>query len=298
VRVLLTVARALLRQGCEVFALIRPGSNQRRIVEILPQLQVVSADLTAMGESDEYLKRIRPALCIHLAWFTAAGQHFHSQQNLDLLTQSVRLAQGLAAVGCKRLVVAGTYAEYDLSFGYLRETTPARPGNLYAATKLALLLVLEQLSQVAGFELAWLRLFNIYGPWESEGRIVSSVMASLNKSEMALVSPGEQMRDFLHVDDGADAIVAAALSDVSGVVNVGSGQPAAIGDVARMIGDAFARPDLVAIGAVPYRANEQMFVCADIGKLRHHTQWQPRYDLKSGLVHTVEWWKSGVCTPV
>lgn len=286
------VARALLRRGCEVFTLIRAGSNLQRIADILPQLQVVSADLAALTETDEYLEQIQPEVCIHLAWFTAAGQHFHSQDNLVLLTQSVRLAQRLVAVGCKRLVAAGTYAEYDLSVGYLSETAPTRPANLYAASKLALYHVLNQLALVADFEFAWLRLFNHYGPWESEGRIVSSVMSALHKGETACVSPGEQMRDFLHVEDSAEAISAVALGNVQGIVNVGSGKPSALRDVVMMIGDAFGRPDLIVVGALPYRPDEQMFVCSNNSKLRETTSWRPGYDLKTGLLQTAEWWKA------
>lgn len=286
------VARALLRRGCRVFTPIRAGSDTRRITDILPQLEVVTADLAALSETDTHLARIRPDLCVHFAWLTAAGRHFNSQDNLALLTQSVGLAQRLAAVGCKRLVSAGTYAEYDLSAGYLSETAATKPETLYAASKLALYHVLDQVAPVAGFEFAWVRLFNHYGPWESDGRIVSSVMSALHRGETACVSPGEQMRDFLHVEDGAEAVAAVAVGTVQGIVNVGSGSPAAVRDVAMMIGDAFGRRDLIAIGAVPYRPNEQMFVCANNTKLRTTTGWRPRYDLSTGLRQTVEWWKT------
>lgn len=286
------VARVLVARGCEVHALIRPGSNVCRIADILPHLRVVPADLGALADSEEYLARIRPELCVHLAWFTGAQHHWHSQENLVLLADSVRFVQRLAAAGCRRLVAAGTYAEYDLSLGYLSEAALTKPENLYAATKLALYHTLDHLSRVLGFEFTWVRLFNHYGPWESDGRLVSAVMSALRRGETAAVSPGEQIRDFLHVEDGAEAIAAVALGTVSGIVNLGSGVPSAIRDVVRIIGDAFGRPDLIALGALPYRPGEQMFVCADTRKLRDATGWRPRYGLASGLRHTAEWWKS------
>ncbi len=70
-------------------------------------------------------------------------------------------------------------------------------------------------------------------PEEDARRFVPSVVRSLLEGREALVSPGAQVRDFLHVDDAvASALWAVAASDVEGAVNVGSGEPVTVAEMA------------------------------------------------------------------
>ena len=69
-----------------------------------------------------------------------------------MLSASLHLASRLANLSCKRLAVAGTCFEYDTDLGYLSENSPTKPRSLYAACKLSLQVVLEQLSSTTGME--------------------------------------------------------------------------------------------------------------------------------------------------
>jgi nucleoside-diphosphate-sugar epimerase len=285
------VARLLVREGCEVHALVRPSSDPRRIEDVASQIHLLRCDLRDDEEVGVHLDRVRPELCIHLAWYAEPGEYLMSTANLDMLTASVRLASRLAAQGCRRFVGAGSCFEYELSGGNLSETGPSRPDSLYAATKAATGMVIEQLGKATGMEAAWVRLFYQYGPFEDERRLVPSVILSLLRGEGANATKGEQKKDYLHVEDVASAIWAVAQSPVSGAVNIGSGKPVAVRDIVTMAGEIVGRPELVNLGAVPYRESEPMFVCADNRLLMENTTWSPRYGLREGLERTVEWWR-------
>lgn len=284
------VARLLVRGGYDVYALIRPGSNWWRIEDIAPSLHVVSCDLANQEELAGHLGDIRPDLCLHLAWYAKPGHYLSSRENVRLLTSSLQLASLLADLGCSKFVAAGTCYEYDTSLGYLSETNPTRPQTIYAASKLALYLVLAQLQQATGMNVAWLRLFNLYGPFEDQRRLVPYVINSLLRNEVAKITRGDQVRDFLHVEDVAVAVLAVLESDLSGPVNIGSGKPVTVGEVVTLIGRIIGRPELISLGALPHCTSDPMFVCANNRKLVEHTAWAPRHDLEQGLRETVEWW--------
>ena len=285
------VARLLVSEGCEVYALIRRGSDLWRIEDIAPSLQVVACDLLAKEELEAQLSRIRPELCIHLAWYTEPGEYLTSQENIRLLIASLNLASLLESLGCKRFVAAGTCFEYDTSLAYLSESSPTAPQSIYAASKLALQLVLAQLASTTRMSVAWLRFFYQYGPFEHEGRLVPSVICSLLRNQVAKVTLGKQVRDFLHVEDVASAAWAVARSDLSGPVNIGSGEPVTVREIVTTIGAILKRPELIALGALPDRASDPRFVCADNRRLVDNTGWAPRYDLEQGLRHAVAWWQ-------
>lgn len=288
------VARALVHDGCEVHALVRPSSDLWRIQDVVPALHLVRCDLSASDELDAHLRKIQPELCVHLAWHTAPPGYSTAPENLEMLAVSLGLASRLAELGCRRFVGVGTCFEYDTSLGYLSETSRTRPLNLYGASKLALQVVLEQFSTTSGMEVAWARLFYLYGPSEREQRLVPSVICSLLRNELAKATKGEQVRDFLHVADAAAAIWAVAQSDLLGSVNVGSGQPVTVEKMVTTVGTILGRPDLVALGALPYNPADPMFVCADNRRLTENTNWVPRFDLASGLRDTAEWWREAL----
>ena len=285
------LARLLLGEGCEVFALLRPGSDPWRIGDLLPDLQVLEGDLlNPNGAWANRLDEIRPEACFHFAWTTEPGVFLQSPQNLQYAGASLSLATRLAGVGCRKLVIAGSFSEYDQDRGYLAEDSPIRPNTVYGGAKSGLYRALALWAPRAGIVLLWPRIFSVYGPGEHQKRFVPAVITAALRGEVTRLTPGEQMRDFSHVADVAGAVWAATQSDLTGPVNVGSGKPLAIGEIAVQIGQILGRPDLIRLGDLPYREGDPMFICANTWLLRSATGWTPRFELEAGLRDTIEWW--------
>ena len=189
--------------------------------------------------------------------------------------------------GCQRFIAAGTCFEYATSDPPQRESTPTKPSTLYVQSKLELLHALQSV----GIEFAWVRFFYQYGPHEDSRRLVPVIINSLLNAQEVKLVPGDRTRDYLYIEDVASAVCAVAQSDVTGPVNIGSGSPVTVRDLALKIGQLLNRPELIKIGALPYSANEPMHLLADNTKLRG-TGWRPVVSLDDGLRQTVEWWKS------
>src|SRR5204862_6165408 len=102
-----------------------------------------------------------------------------------------------------------------------------------------------------GVSTAWGRLFSVYGPHEHPKRLVPSVIRSLLAGEPAACSHGTQIRDYLFAQDAADALITLLESDITGPLNLASGQPIALRDIVQCLGTLLGRPDLIRLGAIP-----------------------------------------------
>lgn len=279
------VARALAGAGHDVHAVVRDDPGPR-LAGVEARLE--RCDLAGPG-LDDLVARVEPELCVHCAWI-ATGSYLTSPENTTHGIIAGQLALELVEHGCERIVGVGTCFEYAPSDEPLRETSPIGPATPYAKAKLAASERMRQACAGTETSFAWARLFYLYGPGENPGRLVPSVTLSLLAGEPARTTPGEQLRDFLHVDDVAEALVAVAQSDVTGAVNVGAGQSIAVRELVETLGEITGRSDLVELGALPYSPGDPMVVSADTSRLSEECGFTPRRTLAEGLAETVRWW--------
>lgn len=286
------VTRRIVQGGHTVWAAVLPGESTERLADVLNRSSVVAVDLREARAVRELISAARPECAIHLAWYAVPGKYWTAPENLDCVAMSISLAQALARVGCPRLVAAGSCAEYDCNYGFLSEdVTPLMSRTLYGACKNATRQVLEVYCAQTSMAFAWTRFFYLYGPGEAKERLVPSVILSLLRGETAKCTEGEQIRDFLHVEDVASAVWAVAQSDLSGPVNVGSGQPVKIRTLVEMIARLVGGSENVEFGAMPSSVEEPPLLVADVRKLRARTDWTPTRSLEDGLRQTVSWWR-------
>ncbi len=94
---------------------------------------------------------------------------------------------------------------------------------------------------------------------------------------------GNQVRDFVFVDDVADALVTLLAGDVTGAYNVGSGQGLTLRAVAATICAKLGGGELVKFGARPAPPAEPARIVADMTRMKKETGWQARYGIEPGI---------------
>lgn len=318
------VVSVLARQGHEVFAVLRKGSELSRPpaapwyepdgprglnpnpasgIPVVTgrngcqarqcgRVHVVELELNHLPSVRSTLQSICPVVAIHLAWYTEPAKYWSAPENLDCLAMSLGVARALAECGCKRLVAAGTCAEYDWNYEELsEEITPIKPRGLYGICKNALRETLELFCRQASIQFAWLRFFYLYGPGEARERLVPSIILQLLKGQTAQCGSGETIRDFLYAEDAAAAVAAVAGSSETGPVNIASGQPVKIHDLLETIADIMGRRDCVAIGTKHDSGCEPQRLIADPRRLFNRFAWKPAFGMREGLARTVNWWE-------
>jgi nucleoside-diphosphate-sugar epimerase len=279
---------ALVGAGIEVH-----GLSTRLTPPTVPGVRWHRADLADYATVERLIAQLAPERLVHLAWCTEPGRYWHTPENLIWLERSLRLIAAFVRGGGRRLVVLGTCAEYDWSRAEepLGEyTAPLVPATLYGAAKDALRRVATVYAEQEGIELAWGRLFFLYGPREAPERLVPSVIRALLARQGVAVSGGTQVRDFMHVEDAAGAVAALLDSSVVGAVNIAAGAPATVGEVVDAIVGEIGRPELVRRGALPERPGEPQSLIADVARLREEVGFRPRWALAEGIAATVRWW--------
>lgn len=281
----------LVEHGFKVDATASRSLNDRRtdctwhVVNLLDPTQV-----------KELIAAVRPTHLLHLAWYAVPGKYWTALENFQWVQASLELLRQFQTQGGQRALMAGTCAEYDWSYGYCSESiTPRNPDSPYGVCKHAFQEMLRAYSEISGLSSAWGRIFFLYGPYEYQNRLVPSVIRSLLNEEPAHCSYGNQIRDFLYVQDVADAFVALLDSEIEGPVNIASGQPITIKSVINKIAVKIERPDLVQLGAIPAAAKDPPLLVADVRRLTNEVGWMPQYNLEKGLDHTIGWWKNKAC---
>jgi nucleoside-diphosphate-sugar epimerase len=248
-------------------------------------------DLLKGGSARDLIASIQPTHLLHLAWYVVPGKLISSPENFAWVHSSFELVRAFAEQGGKRAVTCGSGYEYDWNYGYCSEKlTPTVPNTIYGSCKHALHELIRSYAPTSGLSSAWGRVFFLYGPHEHPDRLVSSVIRSLLAGNPARCSHGRQIRDYMHVQDIADGLVALLDSSIEGAVNVSSGQATTLREIVLTIGRLTGRPELIQLGAIPARANDTPLVVGEAARMTSETDWTQKFDIESGLRQTIDWW--------
>lgn len=176
-----------------------------------------------------------------------------------------------------------------------RETDPPRPASIYAATKYAQEDLVRIGCEAFGIGYAIFRLQNVYGEGQSLNNPYTGILSIFSTrirrgSDLPLFEDGEESRDFVHVDDVAEALRRSLVRDVApnAIMNVGSGVPTSVRQVAEGLSRAFGRePETRITGE--YRLGDIRHNWADISRLRDLLDFTPEVTLEQGLARFAGW---------
>lgn len=189
----------------------------------------------------------------------------------------VRLMEQAKLAGIKRLVVAGTFAEYGRSadhYDLIPADAPLLPTYPYAASKAAAFAAAHAFSIENRLELCYLRIFSAYGEGQFSGNFWPSLKEAAQSGADFKMTLGEQIRDYIAVNSVADAFLHAAVSedissDAPSVRNLGSGEPISMREFAEVWWKKWNAKGRLLIGALPYRDNEIMRFVPDLNDDEH-----------------------------
>ena len=284
--------RELLARGAEVHGIVRPTSNLWRLADVARNITLHRADLADIEALDRVMDLVQPD---HIYHFAVARDSSSREARVDVARTNVigtlHLLEAAVRIGYERLVYAGSSLEYGPSDRPTRETDCPVPLAFFGATKAAATLLCQQAALAGGQPITILRLYSVYGPWEAPSRLVPTVIqAALGDRQVMLTEAGYR-RDWIYVQDVVEALLLAAEADqaVGQIINIGTGQQHTNEQVVEAIEAAAGCQLQVRLGAYPPRSTDTTFWVADIAKARRLLQWEPRFDLSTGIQKTFEW---------
>ncbi|WP_102275135.1 NAD-dependent epimerase/dehydratase family protein [Cytobacillus massiliigabonensis] len=143
------------------------------------------------------------------------------------------------------------------------------------------------------------RFSNVYGPKqgnEGEGGVIS-IFANkiLNREELMVYGDGTQTRDFIYVEDVAEAIYRSVMSDVSGLMNLSTNTETSINQLVQYYGELADLPEIV---YKPARSGDIKNSRLDNLKIKQEVDWSPKYSLEEGLKRTFDWFAAEITSSI
>lgn len=261
--------RALLRGDNEVVVYDSFVTGHRDRLPEHPDLHVIEGDIRDDGALGTALSGA--TVVVHLA-----AKHFipwclaNPAETLEVnVVGFQRVLDAAAGRGVERIVFASTADVYVPSSRPHTERSATGPGNVYGTSKLFGEALLHEWRRQHGSSIAVARLFNVYGPGETNPHVLPEIMDHLRRGDDLPLGNTHPRRDYIYVDDVAEALCAlAAFPSEELIVNVGSGNAVSVCDLVEQLRSLTGRPLRILTHPDRVRISDRPHLQADITKLR------------------------------
>jgi UDP-glucose 4-epimerase len=277
------LCQGLIRQGAIVHGVSR--TVQPSSADTLHWWQ---GDLDDWATVETLLQAVKPDIVYHLA-SQVTGSRAIAQVLPTLhsnLVSTVNLLIASHAIGCQRIVLAGSLEEPD------QDQVGATPSSPYAAAKWASSQYARMCYELYQMPVVTARIFMVYGPGQHSHFLIPYVINSLLAGESPKVSSGRRPVDWIHVDDLVAGLLAMAHApQIEGqTIDLGSGTLTTVRAVIEQLDQWVNHAVHPEFGAIADRANEQVRV-ANRADSFAQLGWQSRILIEVGLKSTVAWHK-------
>lgn len=267
-------------------------------------------DLREKEQVNRVYETAQPDVVIHLAAMVGgigANRKHPGRFFYDSAIMGIQMIESARVHNVKKFVSVGTVCSYpkftpvpfreeDLWKGYPEETNAP-----YGLAKKALLVQIQSYRQEYGFPGIYLIPVNLYGPGDNFDPESSHVIPALirkcvearleNRSTIEVWGTGSATREFLYVEDAADAILSAAEKyDSPEPVNLGSGQEISIHDLVTLICELTNYTGQVEWDKT--KPDGQPRRCLDTTRAFESFGWRAKTQFREGLRKTIEWYHS------
>ncbi|MDH4097316.1 MAG: GDP-mannose 4,6-dehydratase [Nitrospira sp.] len=249
------------------------------------------------GRLERVFRNERPNIVIHLAAQVSVrvsvdNPVFDAQVNvlgtMNVLHQAVHH-------GVRKVIFSSSggaiYGEQDVFPA--PESHATKPLSPYGISKLCAEHYLSYFQRISGIQVVSLRYANVYGPRqdpEGEAGVVAIFIRKMLNNEQPIINGnGRQTRDFVFVDDVAEASLVAMRQDSQGVYNVGTGVETSVNELFQVLTGLTGAPCKEVHG--PAKSGEQLRSVIDPSKLRQELGWEPEVDLTKGLEKTIAYFR-------
>lgn len=250
------------------------------------------ADVRRPREVEAAMDIARPTHLFHLAALRERTRDWSRLEEAMAVNAfgTASVVAAAARAGAQRVVIMGTVDEYGPIRAPYREGDPESPQTVYGVSKLVGTRAALAIGRAVGLEVCVLRGSVAYGPGQPADMFLGSLVAALTAGSDFPMTSGEQLRDFVYIDDVVEALHEAAGAEGAAglILNVGSGTSLPVRAVAELAQRLHGCPGRVQVGALPSREGEAVDYAVDVRAVRDVLGWSARVTLEEGLRRTLE----------
>ncbi len=286
----------------EIFAAVYKSTSD--IAGIIPADHIQEGDLTEYAFAESLIQATRPDLVFHLAALSAVERN--DAQAVKIMTANTtlqfNLLEAIRAHQPKARIIAicsgNAYGLVEPGTRSITESTPLRPLNAYAVSKITQEMLSLQYHLAYGLDVVILRPFNHTGPGQTDNFVIPTLakqFAEIAKGKhVPTIEVGnlETIRDYTDVADMVQAYILAAEKGESGeIYNIGTGNGASVRELIEMFKKITGMSvEVVVKEEIVRHADVPALVC-DATKFKQITSWEPSISLETTLQNVYNYWK-------
>jgi len=285
------IGRWAVKQALEIGAdvtvldsfLVGPKSN---LDGIKGHFKVAEGDITDRRFMARAMKEARPEIVIHLA-----AHHFipfcnaNPEETLRVNGEgTMAVLRAASDAGAHTALVASSGVLYPPTKEPLSEGGPIEVTDIYGLSKKLTEDIAAFFETTTGMNCPVARLFNTYGPYETNAHLIPHIMESIHRGNEIPLGNLEPKRDYIYVEDTARFILALSALKQKGVLcNVGAGEEYSVREVVDHISGILGRQLEITVNADRVRKTDKLHQRADMRRLLELTDEDAPIDLSAGL---------------
>lgn len=281
------LTRKLLSLGYDVHIVSKPTSNLWRLKDIEKDIKIHGADILEEEKLKETLSKIRPDFIFHLAAYGSYSIQRDAEKIIGTnINGTLNLLNASWGINYKSLVITGTSSEYGFKQKPMKETDVLEPISFYAASKASATLLSQVFAREHKKPVSIVRPFSVYGQYEEPTRFIPTVINALINGTDINLTPGDQRRDFVYIDDVINAYLSflETNKNLTGeIFNIGTGIQYSNDEVVETLFKITGKKVNIKKGAFEKRMWDTSNWVADISKIKRELGWQPKFTLEKGL---------------
>lgn len=259
------------------------------LMELEGRFDFVQLDLRDTERVAQCLQRYR----VHIVYHLAALHYIpyceaHPQETFEVnVIGTLSLLEAMRKTQVKRLVFASTGALYPPLESPLHEDGPLVAQDIYALTKLHGETMIAYYQKRYGIEPTIVRLFNTYGPYETNPHLLPHIVQTLKQGMRELVLGNlYPKRDYIYVEDVAESFyrLGCLANACGGFFNLGTGTEYSVQEVVDLLGELLGEPLRIVQDPTRMRPVDKPHQRADVSKLEALLGWKPSISLREGLI--------------
>ncbi len=276
-----TLIPYLYENGWEDIAvLVRNPKKARDLFLGIPELKIIN---TSTGWNND-IEMYNPDAVIHLAtYFTGKSDIKSATEIINIyILFTTQLLESVSHTDCRYFINIGTFSEYRNGAGVFKAN------NLYSASKTAVRPIIQFYQSISDFKWVNVIVYSPYGRYNSQKKIIDYLIDAIDSETPVAFSKGEQILDFIHVDD-----MASFFSTLLGKIHtlpesyyefhLGSGEGRSIREVAGIIEKIYGGKINADWGKLPYRTNDIMHAVAPISTNLYLLDWKSNLSIEDGI---------------
>ncbi len=204
----------------------------------------------------------------------------------------MNLVEACLERGFEAFVHAGSSSEYGRKDHAPPEDESLDPNSEYAVTKASATMYCRHTAIHRNVPITTLRLYSVYGPYEEPTRLFPTLVTMGLKGRLPPLASPDTARDYIHVDDVADAFIRVAETKQDGygtVYNLGTGTQTTLAQIVALTREMLDIDEVPVWNSMPDRQWDTSTWFANIARIRAALGWEPRRSIREGLQGLIEW---------